>query len=50
MIFTSVPMLALALMHFGAAWGNYTIITGMPTYLANIQQFSLKSVNVSYSF
>ena len=43
-IFTSPPMLALAVAHIGAQWGNYTIMSGMPTYLANIQQFSIKKV------
>ena len=41
---TSVPFLALIITHFGQNWGNYTLLTEIPTYLANIQHFSLKTV------
>lgn len=36
-------VLALVLVHFGHNWGLYTLLTEIPTYLNNIQHFSLKA-------
>ncbi len=39
--------LALIAVHFGNNWGLYTLLTEIPTYLNNIQHFSLTTVNKS---
>lgn len=49
-IFTSVPFLALVIVHLGQAWGTYTIMNGMPTYLANIHHITLRNVFVESAF
>lgn len=46
-IATSVPFLALLCAHIGQNWGYYTLLTETPTYLNNIQHFSLTAVNKS---
>ncbi|XP_063598728.1 putative inorganic phosphate cotransporter isoform X2 [Penaeus indicus] len=40
---TSPPMWSSAIMAFGGSFGFYTLLTEMPTYLANIQHFNVKS-------
>jgi len=40
-IFTSPPFLALLVTHFGQNWGLLTLLTEAPTYLSNVQHFSL---------
>lgn len=42
-VLTSLPMWAIAAMHFGQNWGFYTLLTELPTYLKNIQHFDMKS-------
>ena len=44
-IMTSAPFVSLALAHVGLGYGSYTVVAGMPTYLANIQNYSLKHVS-----
>ena len=44
-IFTCVPFLALMVSHMGQSWGYYTLLTEIPTYLQDIQHFSLQSVS-----
>ena len=46
-IVTSVPFIALIVVHMGQNWGFYTLLTETPTYLSNIQHFSLKTVRIS---
>ena len=43
-ISTSIPVMALAVAHVGQSWGFYTLLTETPTYLSNIQHFSMKAV------
>jgi len=43
--FTSIPFLALIVVHFGQNFGFYTLLTETPTYLNNIQHYSLKEVS-----
>jgi len=40
---TSIPFLALLTTHMGQNWGFYTLLTEIPTYLQDIQHFSLQS-------
>ncbi|XP_047484173.1 sialin-like [Penaeus chinensis] len=42
-VVTSPPMWSSAVMAFGGSFGFYTLLTEMPTYLANIQHFDVKS-------
>lgn len=42
-IFSSLPFLSLIVVHFGQNWGFYTLLTETPTYLNEIQHFSLKT-------
>ena len=41
---TSPAFLALVAAHVGQNWGFYTLLTEAPSYLKNIQHFSLKEV------
>ncbi len=43
-IFTCPAFHALILVHFGHNWGLNTLLTEIPTYLNNVQHFSLKAV------
>ena len=43
-IFTSLPFLSLLIVHMAQTWGYNTLLTETPTYLSNIQHFSLKAV------
>ena len=36
--------LAILVAHFGQNWGSYTLLTEIPTYLTNIQHFSITAV------
>ena len=47
-ILVSPAFLAILAAHFGQNWGSYTMLTEIPTYLTNIQHFSLTAV--SYNF
>lgn len=40
--FSSLPLWAIAVGHFGNNWGFYTLLTNLPTYLSTILHFSLK--------
>ncbi|TRY68802.1 hypothetical protein TCAL_04672 [Tigriopus californicus] len=42
-IMTSWPVIALIVAHMGENWGFNTLLTQTPTYLNNIQHFSLKT-------
>jgi hypothetical protein len=44
-IMATPAFLALVAVHFGNNWGLFTLLTEIPTYLNNIQHFSLKTVN-----
>ncbi len=35
---------ALQITHVGGVWGTFTLLTGVPTYLNNIQHVSLSEV------
>ncbi|XP_042908488.2 putative inorganic phosphate cotransporter [Parasteatoda tepidariorum] len=41
-IWTSMPVWALIVAHFGQNWVFYTLLTMMPTYLGNVLHFDLK--------
>ncbi|XP_042911036.1 putative inorganic phosphate cotransporter isoform X2 [Parasteatoda tepidariorum] len=41
-IWTSLPMWAVIVAHFGQNWAFYTLLTMMPTYLSNVLHFDLK--------
>lgn len=45
-IFTSVPMWAIIVGHFGACWGYYTLFTQMPTYLKDVQHLDIKTMGL----
>lgn len=45
-IFTSPPFLALIVANMCQNWGFYTLLTEIPTYLQNIQHFSLENVRI----
>ena len=47
-ILTSVPFWALTIVHVGHNWGNYALMTGLPTYLDNIQHFALSTVSLKF--
>lgn len=47
-IFTSIPMLATIVTAMCQNYGFYTLLSMTPTYLNNIQHFSLESVSSSY--
>ncbi|XP_055339452.1 sialin-like isoform X2 [Paramacrobiotus metropolitanus] len=40
---TSLPVWAMMLSHFGQNWGNYTLLTNLPTYMKNILHFNLSA-------
>lgn len=40
-IFSTTAFWALIIAHCGQNWGFYTLLTEIPTYLKNIQHFSL---------
>ena len=44
---TSLPFWAIMIAHIGQNWGFYTLLTEIPSYLQNIQHFSLQSVSFS---
>ena len=41
---TSLPLCAITVTHFGQAWGFYTILNELPTYMANVLHFDIKQV------
>uniref|UniRef100_A0A336MCZ8 CSON015207 protein n=1 Tax=Culicoides sonorensis TaxID=179676 RepID=A0A336MCZ8_CULSO len=41
-IFTSVPVWALLITQCGQSWAFYTVLTEIPTYMANILHFSIQ--------
>jgi ACS family sodium-dependent inorganic phosphate cotransporter-like MFS transporter 5 len=43
-ILTSVPYWAMVVTFFGYCWGQFTLISEIPTYLNNIQHIPLSSV------
>jgi len=42
-IFTSVPFYGLIAAHCGFTWGFYTLLTEIPTYMANVLKLNVKS-------
>ncbi|OQV24540.1 Sialin [Hypsibius exemplaris] len=42
-ILTSPPVWAIIFSHFGQNWGNYTLLTNLPTYMKNILRFELSA-------
>lgn len=48
-ILTSVPVLALVLVHSTQCWGFWTLLTETPSYLKDIFKFDIKTVR-SFSF
>ncbi|OQV24940.1 Sialin [Hypsibius exemplaris] len=45
-ILTSLPVWAIVFAHFGQNWGNYTLLTNLPTYMRNILNFELSANGV----
>lgn len=43
-ILTSLPAWGINLGHFASNWGNYTLMSMLPTYMANILRFNLSAV------
>lgn len=41
-IWTSVPMIALIITHFGQNWGFLTVLTLMPTYFKDVLDLDIK--------
>ena len=44
-ILTSLPVLSLVLAETGHDWGFYTMVTDLPTYMANVQHYDIASVS-----
>lgn len=42
-IFTSIPFLALIIVHTAQAWGYWVILTYLPTYMNNVLKYDIKS-------
>jgi hypothetical protein len=43
-IFTSVPFWALIVQHVAANFGNYLILTDLPTFLSEVLNFGIQAV------
>ena len=43
-ILTSPAVLSMFLYHMGMGWGVYLLMTGIPTYLDNIQHYQIRTV------
>ncbi|XP_076803038.1 sialin-like isoform X2 [Clavelina lepadiformis] len=43
-MFTSVPLWAINIAHFCGNWGNYTLLTMLPTFLSTILKFDLSLI------
>ncbi len=43
-IFSSPPFYAILIAHVSKAYGDYTLLTEMPTYMEEVLHFSLKEV------
>lgn len=41
-IFTSMPVMAIAVAHFSYTWGYYTLLTHLPSYMKDILDFDLQ--------
>lgn len=41
-IFTSTPVMAIAVAHFSYTWGFYTLLTQLPSYMNDILNFNLQ--------
>lgn len=44
-ILTSLPMIALIIVHCGQTWGFYMFMTELPTYMNEILKFDVKNVS-----
>jgi len=44
---TSLPLLGILCGHFASNWGNYTLLTMLPTYMSTILKFDITSVSGS---
>lgn len=42
-IFTSMPVMAIAVAHFSYTWGFYTLLTLLPSYMKDILNFDLQN-------
>ena len=49
-ILTSWPAWAMMICHTSSNWGQYTIMTLLPKYLADYQGFNIKSSNLMFEF
>lgn len=47
---TSPAALSMFLCQMGIAWGSYLLMTGIPTYLDNIQHYEIKTVSKKKTF
>ena len=45
----SPAVISLIIVYMASTWGYYTLFTGTPTYLNNIQHFSLETVRHKHS-
>jgi MFS transporter, ACS family, solute carrier family 17 (sodium-dependent inorganic phosphate cotransporter), other len=41
-IFTSMPVMSIAVAHFSYTWGFYTLLTALPSYMKDILDFDLQ--------
>ncbi|XP_046403685.1 putative inorganic phosphate cotransporter [Ischnura elegans] len=41
-ILTSIPVLAILMAHGGQNWGYWTLLTQLPTYMANVLNYNIK--------
>lgn len=48
-IFTSVPFLALLIVHCAQNWGYWTLLTKIPVYMKYVLEYDIKSVYYFYS-
>lgn len=42
-IFTSMPVMAIAVAHFSYTWGYYTLLTHLPSYMKDVLNFDLQA-------
>ena len=45
-IITSGPVWAIIIAHTCSNWGGYTLLTNIPTYMAEVLKFDIKAVSV----
>lgn len=47
-IFTSLPVYAIFAAQIANAWGLYTLLTELPTYMRTVLNFDMKQVNIYF--